>query len=305
VGDGIELMVQSLKNGQVMLLENLQFHLGEKTNHPDFAHRLARLGQIFINDAFGIAHQKYASTYGLPSLLSTRGVGFIFEKELRFLDLLLQRPKKPFYAVIGGLKISNKLKALESLVRQADALLIGGAMSHAFWVAQGDTLPPQAKQPPLEDIEAARSILKETKRREIELLIPCDTKDGLDIGERTIEKFSHFLSRAKTIFWNGPLGCIEKPDYQKGTLAIAQAIAQCQAIKIAGGKDTVSVIQKAELVEQFDHLSTGGGGALFEYLEGNSLPGMEILKLKSREIFQNYPSQLASIKSENLREITL
>jgi phosphoglycerate kinase len=285
VGDGIELMAKGLKNGQVLLLENLRFYPGEEANDPDFARRLARLGEIYINDAFGTAHRKHASTYGLPSLILERGIGFLIAKELRFLDPLLHNPKKPFYALLGGSKVSDKIKAIDELVRRVDGLLIGGAMAHAFWVAQGDELPAGAKHPKQEDVDAARSIMRDARRREIPLIVPSDTNHGFDIGPKTIKQFTEVLGKAETIFWNGPLGWFEKPEYAVGTFEIARAIAKTEAIKIVGGGDTVSAVKKAGVAELYDHLSTGGG-AVLEYLEGKGLPGTEILKLTNRQLLQ-------------------
>ena len=284
-GDGIELMVKGLQNGQILLLENLRFHPEEEANDADFSRRLARLGEVYITDAFGTAHRKHASTYGVPSLILERGIGYLIKKELKFLDPLLHQPKKPFYTLLGGSKVSDKIKTLENLVRQVDGLLIGGAMAHAFWVAQGDTLPPDAKHPKPQDVDAARSLIRDAKRREIPLLVPSDTNEGFDIGPKTIQKFSQFLSNAGTIFWNGPLGWFEKPEYAVGTFELAKAIGQLPAIKIVGGGDTVSAVKKSGYAEQFDHLSTGGG-AVLEYLEGNGLPGIDVLKLTNRQILQ-------------------
>ncbi len=285
IGDGIELMVQGLKNEQILLLENLRFHPGEESNDPEFARRLARLGQVYITDAFGTAHRKHASTYGVPSLILDRGIGFLIDKELRFLDPLLNRPKKPFVALLGGSKVSDKIKAIDSLVRRVDGLLIGGAMAHAFWAAQGDTIPAAARHPKPEDIEAARSIMRDARRREIDLIVPADTHQGFDIGPKTIQKFIDYLSKAETIFWNGPLGWFEKSEFAKGTFEVAQAIAKFPAIKIVGGGDTVSAVKKAGVADQFEHLSTGGG-AVLEYLEGKGLPGIDVLKLTQRQIQQ-------------------
>ncbi len=286
-GDGIELMVQGLKNGQILLLENLRFHPEEEANDPDFSKRLARLGQVYITDAFGTAHRKHASTYGVPSLILERGMGFLIEKELRFFDTLLHQPKRPFYAVLGGSKVSDKIKAIESLVRRVDGILVGGSMAHAFWAAQGDSLPAGTKLPKQEDIDAARSIMRDAKRREIKVLTPLDTNNGFDIGPKTVQKFIDVLSEAQTIFWNGPLGWFEKPEYCSGTFEIAKALAEMKAIKIAGGGETVSAIKKAGtgVAERFDHLSTGGG-AVLEYLEGNGLPGIDILRLNQRQLIQ-------------------
>ena len=283
LGEGIELMVQGLKNGQILLLENLRFHAGEEANDPEFSRRLAKLGEIYITDAFGTAHRKHASTYGVPSLLTDKGIGFLIEKELHFLDPLLNQPKRPFFAVLGGAKVSDKIKTIESLIRNVDGLLIGGAMAHAFWAAQGDTVPPNAKQPSPQDVEAARSLIRDIKRREIPFLVPLDTNQGFDIGPKTIEKFIELLQKAKTIFWNGPLGWFEKEEYSAGTFEVAKALAKMDSIKIIGGGDTVSAIKKAGVADGYSHLSTGGG-AVLEYLEGKGLPGIEILKLSTRQL---------------------
>ena len=282
IGEGIELMAKGLKNGQIMLLENLRFHPGEEKNDPEFASKLAKLGEIYITDAFGTAHRKHASTYGIPQIKDQKGMGFLIEKELKFLDPLLSNPPKPFYAVLGGSKVTDKLKTIESLMRKVDGLLIGGAMAHAFWVAQGDTIPAGAKQPKPDDVEAARALMKEAKRRELRILVPADTNQGFDIGPKTVQQFIETLSKAKTIFWNGPLGWFEKSEYAVGTFEVARAVAEMNAVKVVGGGDTVSAIKQSGVAEKFDHLSTGGG-AVLEYLEGNGLPGIDILKLSTRE----------------------
>ncbi|MDR3607315.1 MAG: phosphoglycerate kinase [Oligoflexia bacterium] len=277
VGEGIELMAKNLKNGQVMLLENLRFHAGEEANDPEFAKQLARIGDVYITDAFGTAHRKHASTYGVPSLMQIKGMGFLIAKELKFIDPLLHHPAKPFVAIMGGSKVTDKIKTLESLMRQVDKLLIGGAMAHAFWAAQGDTIPEGAKQPKSSDVEAAKSLMRDAKRREMPLIVPSDTNQGFDIGPKTVQKFIQECQGAKTIFWNGPLGWFEKPEYAKGTFEVARALAEIKALKIVGGGDTVSAIKASGAADHYDHLSTGGG-AVLEYLEGNGLPGIDVLK---------------------------
>jgi phosphoglycerate kinase len=282
VGDGIELMVQGLKNGQVLLLENLRFHAGEEANDPDFTKRLARLTEVYVTDAFGTAHRKHASTYGVPSILPNRGMGLLIERELKFLDPLLHDPAKPFYAILGGSKVSDKIKTIEALLRRVNGLVIGGAMAHAFWAVEGaNTLPTGAKQPKPADVEAARTVLREAKKRDIPVLVPADTNQGFDIGPRSIEKFTKFLSNAKTIFWNGPLGWFEKPEFSAGTFEVARAVAGLAAVKVVGGGDTVLAIKQSGAAEKFDHLSTGGG-AVLEYLEGEGLPGIDILNTGRR-----------------------
>jgi phosphoglycerate kinase len=282
IGEGIELMAQGLKGGQLLLLENLRFYPGEEANDPEFAKSLARLGEIYVTDAFGTAHRKHASTYGVPQLMPVKGMGFLIEKELKFLDPLLHNPQKPFFTILGGSKVTDKIKTIESLMTRTNGLLIGGAMAHAFWVAQGDTIPAGAKAPKPADVEAAKAIMKEARRRELLLLVPADTNQGFDIGPKTVEQFLKALQPAKTIFWNGPLGWFEKPEYAVGTFEVAKGVAELSAVKVVGGGDTVSAIKASGYADKFDHLSTGGG-AVLEYLEGNGLPGIDILKPTGRD----------------------
>lgn len=278
VGEGIELMAKNLKNGQVLMLENLRFHGEEEANDPKFANQLMRLTDIYVNDAFGTAHRKHASTYGLPSIAPRKGMGFLIEKELKYLDPLLDQPAKPFIAILGGSKVSDKIKTIDALMRTVNGILIGGAMAHAFSVANGETLPEGAKKPAPEDVEAARSVMREAKRRELRLELPVDMNQGFDIGPKTILRFQAALSGAKTAFWNGPLGWFEKPEYAKGTFEIAKALAELDAVKVVGGGDTVSAVKQSGYADRFHHLSTGGG-AVLEYLEGHGLPGIDILKV--------------------------
>lgn len=283
VGDGIDLMAQSMKEGEVLMLENLRFHSEEEANDPEFSRRLAKVGQIYFNDAFGTAHRKHSSTYGVPSLMAHRGMGFLMERELAYLDPLLHQPAKPFFAILGGSKVTDKIKTIDTLIRKLDGLVIGGAMAHAFWLAQNRQLPAGAKQPKPADVDAARKILTEASKREIPLLVSQDTVDGCDIGRKSIDAFCKLLAPAKTIFWNGPLGWFEKPEYARGTFEVARCVAAIPATKIVGGGDTVSAIKQSGFASSFSHLSTGGG-AILEYLEGNGLPGVDVLKLKAREI---------------------
>lgn len=282
VGEGIEMMIQSMKSGQVLMLENLRFHAEEEANDPQFASQLARLGEVFISDAFGTAHRKHASTYGVPSIAAVKGIGFLIEKELVYMDKLQSHPAKPFYAVLGGSKVTDKIKTIEALLRHVDGLLVGGAMAHAFWAVQGDQIPSGAKQPKEADIEAARQVFAVARKRDIPVLTPSDTLEGFDIGPKTLEKFITTLQDAKTIFWNGPVGWFEKPEYSEGTFGLARAMAELKALKIVGGGDTVSAVKQSGQAEHFDHLSTGGG-AVLEYLEKGSLPGIEILKTFPRD----------------------
>jgi phosphoglycerate kinase len=290
VGEGIELMAKKLKAGEILLLENLRFHAEEEANDLNFAKQLAAIADVYITDAFGTAHRKHASTYGVPSLMPVKGMGFLIEKELEFIDPLLHNPAKPFVAIMGGSKVTDKIKTLESLMRRVDKLLIGGAMGHAFWLAQGDTLPEGAKHPKPADVEAARALMRDAKKRELTLIVPLDTNQGFDIGPKTVQKFIDECKDAKTIFWNGPLGWFEKTEYATGTFELARAISELKALKIVGGGDTVSAIKLSGASAHYDHLSTGGG-AVLEYLEGNGLPGIDVLRLSYRD--QHPKSEMA------------
>ncbi len=276
LSEGFEMMVQSMKPGNVILLENLRFHGEEESNDIKFCHALARFTDIYINDAFGTAHRKHASIYGLPKIVENKGIGLLIEKELKFLDVLIQEPKKPFHVILGGAKVSDKIKTINRLMKNVDVLLIGGAMAHAFTKAKGDTLPDNALKPSNEDIVAVRSILKNAEKNELTILLPEDMIQSYDIGPKTIQKFGEKLKNAKTIFWNGPLGWFEKEEYANGTNEIAKIIAEIPAVKIIGGGDTVSAIKQLGLADRFEHLSTGGG-AVLKYLEGNGLPGIDVL----------------------------
>ncbi|MCM0605411.1 MAG: phosphoglycerate kinase [Xanthomonadaceae bacterium] len=292
IGDGIDLLVRNLKPGQVILLENLRFHKEEEGNDPGFSGKLGRNCQVYINDAFGTAHRKHASTYGVAAQIPTRGMGFLIEKELKFLDPLLQNPAQPFWTVLGGSKVSDKIKTIESLLRTVNGICIGGAMAHAFSAAMGEALPPKAKEPSIEDVNCAASVIRSAKKNDLPLLLPIDTNEGFDIGPKTIGKFKDALGSAKTIFWNGPVGWFEKPEYATGTRELAEFIATTYALKIVGGGDTVSAIEQFGLASRYDHLSTGGG-AVLEYLEGNGLPGIEILK--------DYPNRKSHHKNAALQ----
>jgi phosphoglycerate kinase len=281
VGEGIELKTQQLVNGEVMVLENLRFHAEEEGNDLGFAQKLAQLCDVYVTDAFGTAHREHASTHRLPSIMPDRGMGFLIEKEVKYFNQILTNPVAPFHLILGGAKVSDKIKTIQTLLKLVHGVVVGGAMAYAFMKAKGQTVPPEWKQPAPEDVEAAKEILAEAEKRHIPFLLPEDTLSGFDIGPRTIARYTEFLSQARTIFWNGPLGWFEKSEYAKGTFAVAEALASISAVKVVGGGDTVSAISQAGLAEKFDHLSTGGGAAL-EYLENGSLPGIEILKAPYR-----------------------
>ncbi|MBS1958208.1 MAG: phosphoglycerate kinase [Bdellovibrionales bacterium] len=277
VGEGIELRANTLVNGEILILENLRFYPEEEANDLAFTQKLARLCDIYITDAFGTAHRKHASTYRLPSIVPDRGMGFLIEKEVKYFDGILHNPAQPFYLILGGAKVSDKIKTIYSLMKRVKGVVVGGAMAYAFMKAQGQKIEAEWKQPAPEDVNAAKEILKESEKKGIPFLLPLDTNRGFDIGSMTIKKYAEFLSHAKTVFWNGPLGWFEKPDYADGTFEIAKTLAATSCIKVVGGGDTVAAINQAGLASRFDHLSTGGGAAL-EYLENGGLPGIDILK---------------------------
>ena len=276
-GESTQMMIQGLKRQEILLLENLRFYPQEKANHPDFAKNLARLAQVYVFDAFATAHRKHASTYGIMAFMREKALGLLAQKELQFLSLLLNRPKPPFFAVLGGSKVADKIKLIESLLKHVQGILIGGAMAHAFWVAQKRPLPEGTQAPGTQEVRAASTILTQAKRLQIPLFLPEDSVDGFDIGPRTILQFQSVLAKAGTIFWNGPLGKFEDPRYASGTFALACFMAKTSALKIAGGGDTLSAIAKAQIESPFDHLSTAGGAAL-TYLQEGTLPALEALE---------------------------
>jgi phosphoglycerate kinase len=277
VGEGVEMKVASLVPGEIIMLENLRFHKEEEENDLGFAQQLARLCDIYVTDAFGTAHRKHASTYCLPSIVPDRGIGFLIEKELKYFDQILENPAQPFYLILGGAKVSDKIKTIDTLLKRVQGVVVGGAMAYAFMKAKGENIPSEWKQPAPEDVIAAKDLLAEATRRNIPFLLPTDTINGFDIGPKTTKTYIDFLAKAKTIFWNGPLGWFEKTEYAEGTNKVAHALAEVNCIKIVGGGDTVSAINHAGIAAKYDHLSTGGGAAL-EYLENGTLPGIEILK---------------------------
>ena len=277
IGEGIELKTSQIQNGEIMMLENLRFHKEEEGNDLAFAQQLARFCDIYITDAFGTAHREHASTYRLPSIVPDRGMGFLIEKELKYFDAILNNPSQPFHLILGGSKVSDKIKTIHSLFKRVQGVLVGGAMAYAFMKARGERIAPEWKQPAPEDVEAAKELLKEAEKKNIPFLLPTDTLQGFDIGPQTIKAYCKFLGDAKTVFWNGPLGWFEKKEYATGTNEVAQFLSEIQCMKIVGGGDTVSAINQSGFAAKFDHLSTGGGAAL-EYLENGGLPGIEILK---------------------------
>jgi 3-phosphoglycerate kinase len=301
VGDRTEAVVAGMKDGDIVLLENLRFHAGETQNAPDFARRLARLGDIYVDDAFGTAHRAHASTVGAAELFERRAMGFLIESELRHLSLATGSPKRPYAAILGGAKVSDKLGVIDNLLEHVDIFLIGGGMAFTFLKARGFSVGDSLVEEDL--VGTAGEILGrvesagKTMRLPLDVVIAKDIDDeasakvvavsdgipegwkGLDIGPETISAFSSELGRTMTIVWNGPLGVFEKQAFADGTMRIAEAVAARTdegATSIIGGGDSAAAVAKAGLVDRVTHVSTGGGASL-TFLEGKPLPGIEVL----------------------------
>jgi len=293
VGEEVETAVDRLRPGHVLLLENLRFHPGEEANDPEFVSRLASLGQVYVNDAFGTAHRAHASTEGVAHRLPAVA-GFLMEKELKFLSKALENPEPPFVAILGGAKISDKIGVVDNLLGRVDALLIGGGMANTFLKAQGYQVGQSLVEE--ESLPLARELKDKAGRR---LVLPVDVVVAdrfdaeaqskivgveevpaewriLDIGPVTVERFAQELYTAKTVVWNGTMGVAEFPRFAAGTQAIIEMLAESQATTIVGGGDTAAAVQQAGLVEKMTHVSTGGGASL-ELLEGKILPGVAAL----------------------------
>lgn len=300
IGEGVHQMSHHAKEHPVILLENIRYYPEEEANDTNFSRELSKLADVYVSDAFGTAHRKHASTYGMPAVMTEKASGFLIDKELKFLTKLIESPAHPYVLVCGGSKVTDKLKAVDNLLNYVDRVIIGGAMAYAFLAAMKQPIGKSKCE--TEGIAAAEIILKKAQARKVEILLPIDHKivfpsqdpefksptivtkipdeaAALDIGPLTIELFAKAVSDAKTIFWNGPMGFFEKPEFSGGTLAMARAITEAKAVKVAGGGDTLSAISTFELGSRFDLLSTGGGASL-KFLEGRGLPGIDVLKGK-------------------------
>ena len=299
VGEIAEEMSRQLESGQVLLLENLRFHPEEEANDPAFAKKLASLCEIYVNDAFGSAHRAHASTEGITHFVEQAAAGLLMEKELNFLGLALEKPERPFVAILGGAKVSDKIGVIDNLLGKVDAILIGGGMAYTFLRAKGQQTGKSLVE--VDKIETAKLALAKAKERGVRFLLPVDhvladrfapdaateTFSGdqafpaewmaLDIGPRTVELFSAEIAAAQTIVWNGPMGVFELPAFAKGTTAIALAVAaNIGAVTIVGGGDSVAAVRQSGVADQIKHISTGGGASL-EFLEGKELPGVRAL----------------------------
>ena len=299
VGPVAEELVAKLEYGQALLLENLRFHAGEEANDPLFARQLAGLADVYVNDAFGAAHRAHASTEGITHFVAQSAAGLLMEEELTYLGKALDAPVKPFVAIIGGAKVSDKIDVIDNLLNKVDAILIGGGMAYTFLNAQGQHTGKSLVEVDKTDI--AKAALDKAKNKGIRFLLPVDhvladafaseaktqVFDGtgdfpaelmaLDIGPKSIELFSKEIAAASTVVWNGPMGVFEMPAFAAGTTAIAHAVANnLNAISIVGGGDSVSALHQAGVSDRITHISTGGGASL-EFLEGKTLPGVAAL----------------------------
>jgi phosphoglycerate kinase len=294
IGPEVEALVREA-GSKVVLLENLRFHKEEEKNDPEFAKRLAALADVYVNDAFGAAHRAHASTAGMAKFFTEKGAGLLLKKELDYLGRLLGKPERPFAAILGGAKVSDKIGVINNLMPKIDSLLIGGGMAYTFLKAKGVSIGRSLVE---EDrVELARDLIAKAKQSNIALLLPIDhvaaegrDKDpitigenippnlmGLDIGPKTIQLFSGAIKKAKMILWNGPVGLFEVEKFSAGTKAVARAAADSGAVTVVAGGDTVAAVEQAGVGERITHLSTGGGATL-EFLEGKKLPGIEALE---------------------------
>ena len=299
VGDGARKVVNDLHAGAVALLENLRFSPGEEANDEAFARTLAGYTDVYVNDAFGTAHRAHASTVGITKFVADKGIGLLMEREVKFLGRLLGEVERPFVTIIGGAKVSDKIGVLENLLVRVDQLLIGGAMANTFLKAKGGKLGRSLAED--DKLPLARAFLRNAEEANVDVLLPRDvvaaagTKSesgrvvqamgvpedlaALDIGPETARGFADAIARAKTIFWNGPMGVFESEPFAAGTLAVAEAVASARgALSVVGGGDSVAAIQKSGLADKITHISTGGGASL-EFLEGKKLPGLAALEI--------------------------
>jgi phosphoglycerate kinase len=301
VGDSLLTQTKEMKEGDVLLLENLRFHAEEEANDPEFSKQLAALCDVYINDAFGTAHRAHASTVGMIPYVGKAAAGLLMEKELAYLGKAVSNPERPYVAILGGAKVSDKIEVIENLLKLVDVLLIGGGMAYTFLQAEefevGKSLVETDKVP------LAESLLRKAEESKVKLLLPidhvvankvdagADTKItsiqetpmewmGLDIGPETIARFKTHIATAKTILWNGPLGVFEIEKFAAGTVAIAEAVADSAATTIVGGGDSIAAVTKAGVAAKISHISTGGGASL-EFLSGIKLPGVEALSEKT------------------------
>ena len=299
VDDSVKKKVAALKDGDVLLLQNVRFRKEETDNEPGFAKELASLGDVFVQEAFGTAHRAHASTAGVADYLPCVS-GFLIEKEVKFLGSALHNPQRPFIAIMGGAKVGDKIKVIENLLTKVDTLIIGGGMTYTFYKAMGLEIGTSILD--ADNIDLAKMLLEKATSLNVKLLLPVDivcadefsndakyqtySRDqipsdmmGLDIGEETVKLYSEEIAKAKTVVWNGPMGVFEMENFAKGTKAIAEALAISDATTIIGGGDSAAAVEQFGLADKMSHISTGGGASL-EFLEGKILPGISIIEEK-------------------------
>ncbi len=297
IGPEVEAAVKALKPGQVALLENLRFYAEEEQNDPEFARRLAQLGDVYVNDAFGTAQRAHASTEGVAHHLPAVA-GFLMEKEIRYLDGALSQPVRPYAAILGGAKVSDKIKVIQTLLEKVDTLLIGGGMSYTFLKSQGHAIGKSRVES--DKVDLAKQLLAKAAERKVRVVLPVDHVittsldqgspvktvpvgqipegwEGVDIGPETRKAFAAALADAKTVVWNGPVGVFEDPRFAEGTRAVGETLARLKATTVIGGGDSAAAVHQFGLTEKMSHISTGGGASL-EFLEGKVLPGIAILR---------------------------
>ena len=300
IGPDAEAAAKALKDGEVLLLENLRFHPEEEKNVPEFAQKLAALAEVYVDDAFGSAHRAHASTEGITHYLSPSAAGLLMEKELEYLGKAVGHPERPYVAIVGGSKVSDKIELLQNFLKIADTVLVGGAMAYTFLKAQGVETGKSKTED--DKLDLAKSLLADAASRGKKFLLPKDhivaekfdasavaetaatraipaDRIGLDIGPATRAEYAAEIAKAKTIVWNGPMGVFEMPQFAEGTLAIAKAVAASPTVSIVGGGDSVAAVKKMGLADQVSHISTGGGASL-EFLSGLTLPGVAALTEK-------------------------
>ena len=300
VGPEVDRMVAALKNGDVLLLENLRFHAEEEKNDPAFASELAALCDVYINDAFGAAHRAHASTVGIATKVKLAAAGFLMQKEIESLSHALTKAEKPYVSIVGGAKISDKIQLIESFINIATTILIGGAMAYTFFRAKGFETGKSLVE--ADKIDLAKELMAKAAQKKVGLELPVDhvvapgldsedatvtsvqntppDRMGLDIGPETVKRYSDIIRQAKTIVWNGPMGVFEKPKFAQGTFAVAKAVAEANAFSIVGGGDSAAAVSQAGVESKITHVSTGGGASL-EFLSGEKLPGVEVLTDKN------------------------
>ena len=299
VDDAVKAAAEGLAEGQVMLLENVRFRKEETKNGADFAKELASLADIFVNDAFGTAHRAHSSTAGIADYLPAVS-GFLIEKEVEFLGNAVENPKRPFVAIMGGAKVGDKIPVIENLLKKVDTLIIGGGMSYTFYKAEGLEIGTSILDK--DSLELAPQLLKKAEEAGVKMLLPIDVvvaddfrndaksaivdKDaipadmmGMDIGPKTVELYKAAIAEAKTIVWNGPMGVFEMENFAGGTRAIAEALAESDAVTVIGGGDSAAAVEQFGLADKMTHISTGGGASL-EFLEGKVLPGVAVIEDK-------------------------